>query len=38
MTEYKVYVNGNLICIESFTCEEVRSLNECEEIRLIKNK
>lgn len=38
MTEYRVYVNGDLIGIETFTKEEVRTINECKEIRLIRNK
>lgn len=36
--KYKVYVNGNLIAIESFTVDEVKELNGCKEIILIKNK
>lgn len=38
MKSYSVYINGILIAVESFTTEEVRKLNRCEEIRLIENK
>ena len=38
MKEYKVYINGNLVAVESFTIEEVKAINECEEIRLVENK
>ncbi len=34
MRTYKIYVNGDLIAVEAFTSEEVRELNNCEEIRL----
>lgn len=34
MKTYKIYVNGDLIGIESLTCEEVRTINNCEEITL----
>lgn len=38
MKSYRVYINGILIAVESFTTKEVRKLNRCEEIRLIENK
>lgn len=34
MKTYKIYVNGDLIGIESLSCEEVRAINNCEEITL----
>lgn len=34
MRTYKIYVNGALVAIETFTNEEVRKLNNCEDIRL----
>jgi hypothetical protein len=36
--EYKVYVNGNLVAIGRFTTDEVKAINNCNEIRLVKNK
>ena len=37
MKSYKVYINGSLIAVESFTTEEVIELNRCKEICLIEN-
>lgn len=34
----KIYVNGDFIGVETFTHEEIKALNECEEIRLVTIK
>lgn len=35
MKTYKIYVNGDLVGIERLNIEEVKSMNNCLEIRLI---
>lgn len=35
MKAYKIYVNGDLVGIERLNIEEVKSMNNCLEIRLI---
>jgi len=35
MKTYKIYVNGDLVGIEKLNIEEVKSMNNCSEIRLI---
>ena len=35
MKTYKIYVKGDLVGIEKLSNEEVRTMNNCSEIRLI---